>query len=62
MSESLPEDKRREIFLKLVDHQDAGHSVEQSRLQIADAYRLDTAGVQAIEREGLSLKWPPLTD
>ena len=62
MSESLPEEKRQEIFLKLVDHQDAGTTVEQSRLKVADTYKLDLAALQVIEREGLSQKWPPLSE
>ncbi len=62
MSESLPEEKRQEIFLKLVDHQDAGTTVEQSRLQVADEYNLHLAVLAAIEREGLSQKWPPLSE
>jgi hypothetical protein len=62
MTELLPEEKRQEIFLNLVEKQDAGTSVEQSRLQVADAYELDLEALRAIEREGLLQKWPPLSE
>jgi hypothetical protein len=62
MSESLPEETRREIFLNLVREQDAGMGVEQSRLQVAADYNVRVASLQSIEREGIQQKWPPLSD
>jgi hypothetical protein len=54
------EDRRRELFLALVNAQDDGKSVYQSRATIAEQYRVTERQVRAIEREGLDNDWPPL--
>jgi hypothetical protein len=56
----IPEERRREIFLALVNAQDDGKSVYQSRATIAEQYRVTERQVRAIEREGLDNDWPPL--
>jgi hypothetical protein len=58
--ESLPEDRRKEIFLALVDAQDQALGVEQSRRLIAERFSVTESQVRRIEREGLDQQWPPL--
>ena len=56
----LPEDRRREIFLALVEAQDAGASATRSRQQVAERFGVTEQQVREIEREGLDGQWPPL--
>ena len=56
----LPEDRRREIFLALVEAQDRDLGVPQSREAVARRFDLSVAEVRQIEREGLDASWPPL--
>jgi hypothetical protein len=58
--EHLPEDRRREIFLALVDAQDRELGVVQSRRLIAEKFGVSEGQVRQIEREGLDRQWPPL--
>jgi hypothetical protein len=58
--QSLPEAERRAIFLALVEAQDAGDNVLQSRRAIADRFKISDGLVRRIEREGLDAHWPPL--
>lgn len=60
MSEPLTEEARRELFSALVNSQDQGSSVENSRQTIAERFRVDVESVRGIEQEGISKKWPPL--
>jgi len=55
-----PEERRKEIFLALVDAQDHEMSVPQSRRMIAQQFGLSEDQVREIEREGLDKTWPPL--
>jgi hypothetical protein len=57
---SLTEDRRREIFLALVEAQDQDMSVEQSRKAIAAKFSVSEGQVRNIEREGIDQQWPPL--
>jgi hypothetical protein len=59
-TQSLPEDRRREIFLTLVQAQDGGTAVAQSREATARQYGVTPQVVKAVEREGLDSGWPPL--
>lgn len=62
MSETtVSETRRKEIFLRLVEVQDNGVSVVESRRRVADEFRLQMDDVMGIEREGLSSRWPPLS-
>jgi len=63
MSETqpLPEDRRREVFLALVQAQDAGTAVADSRAAVAERYGLTDRQVREVEREGLDYEWPPLS-
>jgi DNA-directed RNA polymerase sigma subunit (sigma70/sigma32) len=56
----LSEDRRREIFLALVDAQDREMTVPQSRQEVASRFGLNEEQVRKIEREGLDNHWPPL--
>ena len=58
---SLPEPKRQEIFLALVDLQDHEMPVAQSRTVIAERFGISESQVRLIEREGLENTWPPLS-
>ena len=56
----IAEDRRREIFLALVDAQDHDLGVSQSRKLIATRFGLSEGQIRRIEREGLDRQWPPL--
>jgi len=58
--EQLSEDRRKEIFLALVDAQDHEMSVAQSRNLMAQRFGVNENQVRLIEREGMELQWPPL--
>ena len=61
MSEnSLPEERRKEIFLALVEAQDQAMSVAKSRKVVAEKFEVSEDEVRRIEREGLENGWPPL--
>ncbi len=59
-ADSLPEARRQEIFLALVDAQDHEMPVAQSRTTTATRFGITEAQVRLIEREGLEKNWPPL--
>jgi hypothetical protein len=54
------EDRRREMFAALVDAQDRGLSVHQSRQDVAAMFGVTWNTVVQIEREGMDNDWPPL--
>ena len=56
----LVETRRKEIFQWLVDSQDQGNSVAQSRVLTAQRFEVSEAVVRSIEREGIDNEWPPL--
>ena len=58
--ENLSEDRRKEIFLDLVDAQDHEIGVARSRKMIAQRFGVTENQVRQIEREGLERQWPPL--
>ena len=61
MSENtLPEEARREVFAALVEAQDLGDSVQESRATVAHRFNLTEQDVRMIEREGLDALWAPL--
>jgi hypothetical protein len=57
---TLTESRRRAIFASLVNSQDNGASVRQSRRLAAAGFDVSWEQVLAIEREGLLNVWPPL--
>jgi hypothetical protein len=56
----IDERLRREVFRALVEAQDAGSSVLQSRADVARHYRIAAHEVRRIEGEGIDKEWPPL--
>ena len=56
----LSEPRRREIFLALVEAQDRGLAVAESRRATAERFRVSEKQVREIEKEGLDNRWPPL--
>ncbi len=58
--ELIPDERRREIFAALVEAQDLGESVAESRATIANRFNVTQREVRPIEREGLEELWPPL--
>ena len=56
-----PLDIRQEVFRQLVESQDRGVPVLQSRSQMESQFALSAEQVQLIEREGLNKSWPPLS-
>jgi hypothetical protein len=56
----LSEDRRKEIFLALVDTQDQEVGVARSRRVVAERFGVSESEVREIEREGLDRQWPPL--
>lgn len=58
--EQLSEDRRKEIFLALVDAQDHEMNVPQSRQLMAQRFGVSENQVRQIEREGMAQQWPPL--
>jgi hypothetical protein len=56
----LSEERRREAFLTLVQAQDGGSSVLQSRADVARWFHIPVKQVRKIEREGIENGWPPL--
>jgi hypothetical protein len=58
--EQIAEDRRKEIFLALVDAQDHEISVTRSRKLIASRFGISESQIRQIEREGLDCQWPPL--
>ena len=60
VAQTLPEDRRKDIFQALVESQDRGTTVPESRREVARQFGVSEQQVQEIEREGLNLTWPPL--
>ena len=58
--DNLSEERRREIFLALVDAQDREMTVPESRQEVASRFGVSEGQVRKIEREGLDNNWPPL--
>jgi hypothetical protein len=56
----MSEERRREIFMALVEAQDQEMPVAQSRQAIAERFGISAEALQQIEREGLDNDWPPL--
>jgi hypothetical protein len=58
MAQPLPDARRKEIFLALVDAQDHDMPVDLSRKVVAERFGVSEAQVRQIEREGLDNDWP----
>lgn len=60
MTEGYSEEYRREVFRVLVEAQDNGASVAESRNQVAAQFGISASDVLLIEQEGIANQWPPL--
>ena len=60
MTQPLPEARRKEIFLALVEAQDQEMPVDVSRRAVSERFGVSEGQVRQIEREGLDNGWPPL--
>ena len=60
MTEPADETTRRMAFAALVEAQDEGMSVADSRRAVAERFGMTEAEVAAVEREGIQRQWPPL--
>jgi hypothetical protein len=56
----LTQEQRLEVFRALVEAQDGGMAVAESRKAVAGRFGISEHQVQHIEREGLDGLWPPL--
>jgi hypothetical protein len=60
LAKEIDETRRREVFRALVEAQDGGSSVLQSRADVARHFRIPPHEVRRIEGEGIDKNWPPL--
>lgn len=60
-SDITSEAGKKDLFLRLVETQDGGTSVVDSRQRMATEYGISVDQVVTIEREGISNAWPPLS-
>jgi len=58
--EQLVEDRRKEIFLALVEAQDREMDVAQSHRFVVRRFGVSERQLREIEEEGLDCEWPPL--
>ncbi|MFO0850324.1 MAG: hypothetical protein U0871_17460 [Gemmataceae bacterium] len=56
----LTVDARRAIFRAVVEAQDAGSTVAESRADAGRRFGVTEDQVRAVEREGVQHDWPPL--
>jgi hypothetical protein len=59
-STTIPTEHRQTIFRTLIEAQDAGQSVAESRKAVAEKYTVTEDVVKEIEKEGIDEQWPPL--
>ncbi len=60
-SNATSEAGKKDLFLRLVETQDGGVSVVDSRKRMAEEFGISVDEVLTIEREGISSRWPPLS-
>ncbi len=60
MTESLPEETRKDAFRTLVNAQDKGALVDDSRINVAEQFSINVDELRSIEREGITKQWAPL--
>jgi hypothetical protein len=53
-------ESRQAIFQALVESQDSGLGVVESRAKVALQFSVQVEDVKKIEKEGLTNQWPPL--
>jgi hypothetical protein len=60
-SKTLTVKQRKSIFHALVETQDQGIAVVESKKKVAAEYHISREQLDLIEKEGLDKDWPPLT-
>jgi hypothetical protein len=60
-TKTLTVKQRKSIFHALVETQDTGVPVPESKKKVASKYRLTREQLDLIEKEGLDKDWPPLS-
>jgi hypothetical protein len=53
--------QRKSIFHALVEAQDSGETVIESKKKVAAKYHITREQLELIEKEGSDKDWPPLT-
>lgn len=61
-SKPLNTQRKQEIFLNLVETQDAVANVRKSYEVVTERYDISEEELRAIEEEGLDKEWPPLCE
>jgi hypothetical protein len=56
----IPLEQRQLIFRAVVEAQDAGMSVPDSRIDVAKRFSVTEEEIKEIEQEGMANQWPPL--
>ena len=56
----LTKTQKQEIFRALVEAQDQGMPVPQSKKVVAERFGISDAQLRRIEEEGVDQEWPPL--
>lgn len=59
-SPKLTKARRQEIFRALVEAQDLGMAVPESKKAVAERFGVTEDQVRQIEEEGVDQEWPPL--
>jgi hypothetical protein len=59
-ADEIPLEQRQLIFKAIVEAQDGGQSVADSRAAAARQFSISEDQVKEIEREGMDNQWPPL--
>lgn len=62
MGNSIPENTRKEIFVKLVEVEDSGETPPNARKLVADEFHVTPEQVKEIAEEGVDKTWPPLEE
>jgi hypothetical protein len=60
-TKTLTVKQRKSIFHELVETQDTGVPVPESKKKVAAKFHLTREQLDLIEKEGLDKDWPPLT-
>ena len=61
MNRELTKEQRQHIFFKIVEQQDAGTAIEQSRQRVSEEFQITIKQVVTIEQQGRLDQWPPLS-
>jgi len=59
-SDEITVEQRQMIFKAVVEAQDGGQTVTESRAEAARRFSVTEDQVKEIEREGMDNQWPPL--